>query len=154
LGVNLTLLLQTVLRTFVLWIGPWAVSCGSNMKLQEKQFASYVVIGLINTLIHGVVFLTFHVGMGISQAYSNLCGFGVAVSFSFYANSRYTFNAKRSWSRYLRFVGFMGLLSLATGYLADVYLFPPLVTWVLFSAISLACGFLYSKRVIFRESSP
>jgi putative flippase GtrA len=122
------------------------------MKPQQKQFASYVVIGAINTLIHGVVFLTFHVGLGISQAYSNLCGLSVAVSFSFYANSRYTFNAKRSWSRYLRFVAFMGLLSLAIGYLADLYLFPPLVTWVLFSAISLACGFLYSKRIVFRES--
>ncbi|MDY7561654.1 GtrA family protein [Pseudomonas sp. 10B1] len=124
------------------------------MKLQEKQFASYVVIGLINTLIHGVVFLTFHVGMGVSQAYSNLCGFAVAVSFSFYANAQYTFNAQKTWSRYLKFVAFMGLLSLGVGYVGDLYLFPPLATWMLFSAISLVCGFLYSKRVIFRESSP
>jgi putative flippase GtrA len=123
------------------------------MNSQEKQFASYVVIGVVNTLIHGVVFLTFHVGMGISQAFSNLGGFVVAVSFSFYANARYTFNAKKSWSRYLRFVGFMGFLSLSVGYAADLYTLPPLITWVLFSAISLVCGFLYSKRVIFREST-
>ena len=124
------------------------------MKLQDKQFASYVVIGLINTLIHGVVFLTFHIGMGISQAYSNLCAFSVAVSFSFYANAHYTFNAKKTWSRYVRFVCLMGLLSFGVGYAGDVYLFPPLITWTVFSAISLVCGFLYSKRVIFRESSP
>ncbi|MDB6141248.1 MAG: gtrA-like protein [Pseudomonas sp.] len=121
------------------------------MKPQEKEFASYVVIGLINTLIHGVVFFTLHVGVGVSQAFSNLSGFAVAVSFSFYANARYTFNAKTSWSRYLRFVGFMGLLSLGVGHVADLYTLPPLITWMLFSAISLVCGFLYSKRVIFRE---
>ncbi|MGV8920677.1 MAG: GtrA family protein [Pseudomonas sp.] len=121
------------------------------MNPQQKQFASYVVIGLINTLIHGVVFLTLHIGLGLSQAYSNLSAFAVAVSFSFYANARYTFNAKRSWSRYVRFVGFMGLISLAIGYVGDIYQFPALVTWVVFSVISLGCGYLYSKRVIFRE---
>ncbi|WP_397451635.1 GtrA family protein [Pseudomonas sp. NA-150] len=124
------------------------------MRPQEKQFASYVVIGLINTLIHGVVFFTLHIGLAISQAYSNLSAFAVAVSFSFYANARYTFNAKRSWSRYLRFVAFMGSLSLSVGYLADFYLLAPIITWLVFSAISLCCGFLYSKRVIFREGAP
>ena len=69
------------------------------MKPLEKEFASYVLIGLFNTLIHGVVFLALHTGLVLNQAYSNLCAFAVAVTFSFYANARYTFNAQRSWSR-------------------------------------------------------
>lgn len=122
-----------------------------DIKHEFKGFATYVSIGLINTLVHWGFFLALHAGVGISQAYSNLAAFSVAVSFSFYANARYTFKAQTSWSRYLLFVGFMGLLSLGIGYAADVLIFPALLTLVLFSGISLVCGYLYSKHVVFRE---
>jgi len=123
-----------------------------NKTPDVKGFAKYVSVGLVNTLIHWSVFLALCFGLGVRQAYSNLVAFSVAATFSFFANARYTFNAKASWVGYLLFVGFMGLLSLGTGHLADVLILPALLTLILFSGISVVCGYFYSKHVIFRGS--
>ena len=45
----------------------------------------------------------------------------------------------------------MGVVSLAVGWLADRWRLPGLVTVVAFSLVSLVCGFLLSKWVVFRE---
>jgi hypothetical protein len=45
----------------------------------------------------------------------------------------------------------MGALSLGVGHLGDVWRLHGLLTVVLFSALSLVFGFLYSKYVVFRE---
>jgi putative flippase GtrA len=111
----------------------------------------FVSVGLLNTLIHWTTFFVLHAVMGIRQAPSNLTAFCLAVSFSFYANARYTFKRKATASRYLLFVGFMGVMSLGVGYAGDQLRLPGLITLVVFSAISLVCGFLYSKCFIFRE---
>ena len=116
------------------------------------MFSRYFFIGIINTIIHWFVFVMLACFAGFSQAVANLGGFLFAVSFSFFANARYTFNAKASVQRYVSFVLFMGLLSYATGFLADRLTIQPVVTLVVFSAISLSLGFLYSKIFVFREN--
>ncbi|MGQ7111587.1 GtrA family protein, partial [Escherichia sp. TWPC-MK] len=76
-----------------------------------KLFAKYTSIGVINTLIHWVVFAiciyVFHTG----QALANFAGFVVAVSFSFFANAKFTFKSSTTTMRYMLYVGFMGSLS-------------------------------------------
>lgn len=117
-----------------------------------KLFARYTSIGVINTLIHWVVFViciyAFHTG----QALGNLAGFVVAVSFSFFANARFTFKSSTSTMRYMLYVGFMGSLSAAVGWAADKSGLAPIITLILFSAISLVCGFIYSKFIVFRDA--
>ncbi|MDK9115897.1 GtrA family protein [Salmonella enterica subsp. enterica serovar Indiana] len=80
-------------------------------------------------------------------------GFVIAVSFSFYANARFTFNASTTTLRYMMYVGFMGTLSAVVGWMADQCSLPPLVTLITFSAISLVCGFIYSRFIIFRDKN-
>ncbi|WP_312456756.1 GtrA family protein [Pseudescherichia sp.] len=117
-----------------------------------KLFAKYTSIGVINTLIHWVIFglclYVFHT----NQALANFAGFVVAVSFSFFANARFTFNASTTTLRYMLYIGFMGVLSATVGWFADKCATPPIVTLILFSAISLVCGFLYSKFIVFRDA--
>jgi len=110
------------------------------------------VVGLANTSIHWLTFFILHMAAGFNQALSNFFAFCVAASFSFYVNALYTFMARISLWRYLLFVGFMGALSLGTGYAADRLKLPALLTLLVFSAASLVCGFLYSKLVVFRET--
>ena len=50
------------------------------------------------------------------------------------------------------FAGFMGTLSAAVGWAADKSGMAPIVTLILFSAISLVCGFIYSKFIVFRDA--
>ncbi|EBP4746252.1 GtrA family protein, partial [Salmonella enterica] len=68
------------------------------------------------------------------------------------ANARFTFNASTTTLRYMMYVGFMGTLSAVVGWMADKCSLPPLLTLVTFSAISLTCGFIYSKFIVFRDA--
>lgn len=117
-----------------------------------KLFAKYTSIGVINTLIHWVVFAVCIYAFHTSQALGNFAGFVVAVSFSFFANARFTFKSSTTTMRYMLYVGFMGTLSAAVGWAADKSGMAPIVTLILFSAISLVCGFVYSKFIVFRDA--
>nr|WP_233154340.1 GtrA family protein [Enterobacter hormaechei] len=116
-----------------------------------KLFAKYTSIGVINTLIHWVVFAICIYVFHTTQALANFAGFVVAVSFSFFANARFTFKARTTTMRYMLYVGFMGTLSAAVGWEADKVSLAPIATLILFSAISLVCGFIYSKFIVFRD---
>lgn len=114
-----------------------------------KIFASYFTIGLINTAIHWIVFFSAYMIMK-DQSISNVLGFVVAVTFSFFANARWTFKSEVSMLRYIALVGFMGTLSWLFGKQADAIQLPPLLTLVSFSATNLVVGFLISKFFVFR----
>ncbi len=106
--------------------------------------------GVLNTLIHwGVFFLAYSV-FNASQALGNFIAFCVAVSFSFFANARFTFKSNASVKRYLLFVSFMGTLSALIGWGADALGALPIITLVFFSAVSLVLGFVYSRYIVFR----
>lgn len=116
-----------------------------------KAFTSYTVIGIANTLIHWQIFFVLRAAFDVSQAVSNFLAFCAAASFSFYANSLYTFAIPASLRRYLIFIMCMGSLSLTVGGLADHWHLPGIVTVMVFSMISLVVGFLLSKWLVFRE---
>ncbi|MBV7404096.1 GtrA family protein [Enterobacter sp. ENT03] len=117
-----------------------------------KLFAKYASVGILNTLIHWVVFSVCIYALHTGQALANFGGFVVAVSFSFFANARFTFKSSTTTMRYMLYVGFMGTLSAAIGWEADRFGMAPLLTLVVFSAISLICGFIYSKFIVFRDA--
>lgn len=116
-----------------------------------KLLFRYISVGIINTALHWAVFGIMVYIMRNNQAVSNVVAFLIAVTFSFFANAKFTFNAKATSRRYLLFIGFMGLLSFISGQISDYYNIAPLITLVEFSSISLACGFVYSKFIVFRD---
>ncbi|MGS6422112.1 hypothetical protein ACVGW9_00005, partial [Enterobacter hormaechei] len=50
---------------------------------------------------------------------------------------------------YMLNVGFIGSLSAIVGWCADKSGMAPIITLIVFSAISLVCGFIYSKLILF-----
>lgn len=117
-----------------------------------KLFIKYTSIGVMNTIIHWMVFVVCIYVFHTRQAFGNFAGFVVAVSFSFFANARFTFKASTTKMRYMLYVGLMGSLSAAVGWAADKSGLAPIITLILFSAISLVCGFVYSKFIVFSEA--
>ncbi|WP_337008873.1 GtrA family protein [Pantoea sp. AS142] len=117
-----------------------------------KLFARYMTIGILNTLIHWVVF-AICIKNDQSQSLSNFAAFCVAVTFSFFANARWTFSSEATTFRYMMYVFFMGAVATLIGSSADRLHVNPIATLVVFSAVSLVCGFLYSKYIIFREKN-
>lgn len=115
-----------------------------------KIFARYATIGVLNTAIHWITFAVL-VERGQLQSLSNFIAFCVAITFSFFANAKWTFGAKATTVRYVMYVFFMGMVALLIGSYADRLKVSPLATLVVFSAVSLVCGFIYSKYIVFRE---
>lgn len=117
-----------------------------------KLFSRYVSVGVVNTAIHWLCFACLLHFFGASQAVSNVVAFCVAVTFSFFANAKFTFNSQATTGRYIAFVVFMGVMAMLTGFIADQLNAPPILTLVAFSAFSLVAGFIYSKFIVFREA--
>lgn len=115
-----------------------------------QQFTRYFSVGIFNTLIHWLVFAFFYYVFSLDQANSNLIAFIVAVTFSFFMNAKFTFKQQVSSVKFVSYTCFMGLLSYATGLCADYFNFPAIITLIGFSVISLICGFLYSKFIVFK----
>jgi putative flippase GtrA len=116
-----------------------------------KLFSRYISVGVINTALHWVCFgVLFHL-FGASQALSNVIAFCIAVTFSFFANAKWTFKSKATSGRYIAFV-FYGCYGGLTGYIADEIGAPPVVTLMAFSGFSLVAGFIYSKFIVFRDA--
>ncbi|QCI10805.1 GtrA family protein [Pseudomonas putida] len=124
------------------------------MRAISRQLCRYALVGAINTGCHWLVFLLLHLGIGASQALSNLTAFGVAASLSYFANAAFTFAVRPSGTRYLLFLTGMGSLSLLLGALADWAGLAPWLTLVSFSAASLVIGYAYSRAVVFKRSEP
>lgn len=114
-------------------------------------FTKYTSIGILNTLIHWVIFAIVY-SLTNLQFIGNLIGFTVAVTTSFFLNAKWTFKSKTTISRYIVFVSFMALLSGLYGYLGDLYHLKPIVTLIAFSGTSLILGFVFSKYIIFKGS--
>ncbi|WP_338511338.1 GtrA family protein [Erwinia aphidicola] len=115
-----------------------------------KLFARYASVGVVNTAIHWIVFLFIH-WLGFNQATSNMFAFLVAVTFSFFANARFTFKGEVTTGRYMIYLAFMGAMAASVGQMSDSLGMPSIVTLVTFSAVSLVMGFFYSKYIVFRE---
>ncbi|MGK5721441.1 GtrA family protein [Proteus mirabilis] len=79
-----------------------------------QLFARYFSVGVINTLLHWVVFGIFVYLVTTTQATANLIAFIIAVTFSFFANAKFTFKKKATGRRYIAFTVFMGVLMAAS----------------------------------------
>lgn len=112
-------------------------------------FLRYASVGVLNTLVHWAVF-AFVLFSGSSQSISNVVAFCIAVTLSFFVNARWTFKKEATTARYMVYVLFMGGMAFCVGWTADKIDANPIVTLVTFSAISLICGFIYSKLVVFK----
>lgn len=115
-------------------------------------FFRYLLVGVFNTVLHGMVFYLFYAVSGW-QALSNFLAFVVAASQSYLLNARYTFNKKTNAYSYMLFTGAMGSVSFLVGWAADHFQTPALLTPIFFSGVSLVLGFLFSKYVVFGDES-
>ena len=114
------------------------------------SFLKYASVGVLNTAIHWTAFFIFHAGVGMPQSWSNVSAFAIAVTFSFFANARWTFHAESSPARFVLYFGSLGLIAYSVGGLADYLALPAIVALVMFSAISLITGYACSRFLVFR----
>lgn len=118
-----------------------------------QRFVRYGLVGIGNTLVHGLVFFCLHLLLGLSQAPSNLLAFMAAASLSYCLNARFTFDVPARGRRYLQFLLGMGGISVITGAVSDWLQLPGWVTLLAFCAISLLLGYAYSSIVVYSKEA-
>ncbi|NUU36837.1 GtrA family protein [Pseudomonas sp. C2B4] len=121
------------------------------MRALWNKFGGYMIVGALSTLLHWQIFFVLVTAFELSQTASNFAGFCIAASFSFYMNAVFTFDSKALLYRYLLFIGFMAVLNIAIGNVADALQWRGIVTVAVFSSLSLVGGFLFSMFFLFRE---
>lgn len=114
-----------------------------------SSFTRYLSVGVLNTALHWMVFGAMIVS-DVPQSLSNLVAFVAAVTFSFFANARWTFKERATPVRYGLYIAFMGALAATVGWVGDRSNSHPLLTLIVFSICSLGFGFLYSRFIVFR----
>lgn len=75
----------------------------------------------------------------------------MVVSFSFFVNVKFIFKVLIIMMCYMLYVGFMGILSVIVGWVVDRCVFFLMIIFVIFFVISLVCGFVYLKFIVFRD---
>lgn len=115
------------------------------------RFLRYAAVGVVNTLVHWLLFVCLYQLGELSQASSNLLAFSGAATFSYLINAQYTFAVRPNGQRYVFFLVGMGCLSLAIGALSDHAQLSPWLTLVVFSLVSLLVGYAYSTAVVFKR---
>ena len=113
------------------------------------QFIKYSIIGLLNTLVHSVVFLIFY-NFYFKQYLCNFFGFCSAVVFSYSINSIYNFDSKISIKNFILFFCLMGSLNFSVGWLAAKLDLFPFYTLLISSILSLFFGYFLSKYLVFK----
>jgi len=112
----------------------------------------YSGVGILNTLIHWTFFALAYLVLSIpSQAFCNFIAFSTAAAFSYYANSKFTFQTSMQVKKFFLFYVFMALLSILFGLTADHLQLSGLIMLVLFSGTSFLIGFCYSNFYIFKK---
>ena len=112
------------------------------------QFFCYGLVGLVNTAVHAAVFFSL-VALGAAQSVGNLVAFLVAVTVSFFANARFTFKQRPTVAKFFKMTAVMALLSFASGAAGDVLAVHPVVTFIVYCAVSYVAGFLLSRFFVF-----
>ena len=109
-----------------------------------KRFATFSLIGVVNTIIHFIVFMLLFETLGLHYLLASTLGFVAAVLNSYWMNSRWTFAglARRDTREFIRFVT-VSVLALLLNFccmlvLVDLWsLYPPLaqVISILFTLV-------------------
>lgn len=118
------------------------------MKIQNyKEFICYGIIGVVNTGIHFIVF--FILEKFSSQTLANSVAFSVAVIFSFFCNSFFTFKERPTKRKFVKMYFSMLLVSAVFGYIGDTFQIFPLVTIILYFIFNPIIGFFVTKYFVF-----
>lgn len=121
----------------------------SKIKLFIIQFIRYCLIGVVNTLVSYAVFYSSTV-LFKSQAISFFFSTFIGALCSYLLNSRLNFKYNISIKRYLLFIAFMVLMSYFIGYIGDIFVITPIITFVVGLFLITPIGFLFSKYIIFK----
>ena len=133
----------------------------TNIKVNKKQrelleqILSFIVVGVIATLIDWVIYFICCNYIKIDPLISNIISFSVSVVYNFWASCKYVFNVNKEKDRKKQFVVFIvfALIGLLLNELI-LYVFIKLLSWnfmlvkVMGTAIVMVFNFVTRKKFL------
>ncbi|UKH25101.1 GtrA family protein [Actinobacillus pleuropneumoniae] len=71
--------------------------------MRTKILSKYILVGLANTLLTAITIFIL-MALDISLYISNVAGYVIGIIFSYYLNSKFTFNVETSHKRFIKFI--------------------------------------------------
>lgn len=130
-------------------------------KLFNKETISYVIFGVLTTLVDYVAFYFFHYKAGWSEVFSNTIAWILAVAFAYVTNKIFVFEARTENIKALlmEIISFAGA-RVATLILTDVFLLftkyigmEAMVAKIIISVAVVIINYFLSKLFIFKKSN-
>ena len=112
-----------------------------------KRFATFSLIGVVNTIIHFAVFMVLFESLGVHYLLASTLGFVAAVINSYWMNSRWTFAglARRDTGEFVRFVT-VSVAALLVNFCCMLVLVD---LWSLYPPVAQAFSILFTLLVNF-----
>lgn len=118
------------------------------------QLTRFALIGVVNTVLHLTTVGLLTQLLGLSQLISNVAAYLVASSFSFFANSIWSFRVRPQIRRFARFqmVGLMGLVASAVlGRMGDVFAWHYAMTVLLTACVVPVLSFMAHRSYTYSQ---
>ena len=125
------------------------------MKKELLKLGKFSLVGVVNTVVDYIIFLSSFYLLSLSIALANLLAFLVAVCLSYYLNSKFTFSegaSDRSLSKLLRFIATSTtafVLVTVVIYMLSDYM-PVYIAKLLATGVSLVVNYSLAKLLVFR----
>lgn len=123
------------------------------LSFEQKRFLRFCMVGVANTLLHMAVVYTLVEEVGMLPRLGNMLAFVVANLFSFFVNSRWTFQQAAGLQRYTKFF-LVSLTGLALSWLCVALAEKIGVHYMLGVIASVGAvavtGYLLNRRFVFR----
>lgn len=114
-------------------------------------FFKYNFIGIFNSFIHWVSYLTCTYYLEFSSMTSNLISFFLAASTSYILNSKFSYHTQITKSRYFRFLLIMGTLSYTFSLIFYLLKINNIIMLISYTFISILLGFFLTKNWVFEK---
>lgn len=123
-----------------------------------SQIFKYLLVGAFNTALGYVVIFSLMYGAGLDALRSNVAGYLVGLSFSYFLNRTFTFksNKKKSLEIFLFIGSFLvayGLNLIALYFLIFYAAVNEAVSQLLAGIIYIGCSFVLQKYIVYRVRS-
>lgn len=73
------------------------------MRFINKEFLKFIVVGGLNTAIYYIIFLLCLHLLSVHYFFAHIVAVVISIVCSFFLNSKYTYNVKPTWNKFLYF---------------------------------------------------
>lgn len=132
-----------------------------KLLIKYKSFISYVVFGVLTTVVNIVTYNLCYYRVGLGNTISNIVAWILAVAFAYFTNKIWVFESKLwKWQVLKREIATFISCRLATGILDIIimYICVDIMQWhamlmkIISNVLVIILNYLFSKLVIFKKN--